>query len=369
MKILIATPLYPPDDGGPATRARLLELAFPEHGTEVSVVSFSHFRHHPKGISHLLYAIALWRAAHGVDLIYALDPVSVGFSAALVALLARKPLVVCIVGDYAWEQGAQRAGVKENLDEFTKRTSYPLLVRVLRALQGWVARRAVRIIVPSYYLQGIIASWGIPTEKISVVYNAFDPQMTRESRSTLRTKLAVDGRLIVTAGRAVPWKGFPVLMDAVAELRAEFPDVTLVIAGSGDQSEYIAYAKKQGYDFVRFLGLLSHDELMEWVRAADCFALNTGYEGLSHLLLEAMALETPIVTTNVGGNTELLADGRGALVPHDDKDALTAALHDVLTDQDAAAKRTSKATQFVSAFTVSRMVEESLNILKEAAHP
>lgn len=368
MKILIATPLYPPDDGGPATRARILEEEFPKHGTEVVVVSFSHFRHHPKGVSHLRYAAALWKAARGVDLIYALDPVSVGFPAALVALFALKPFAVCIVGDYAWEQGTQRSGVKENLDEFVKRRSYPLLVRFLRLVQEWVAYRAVRIIVPSYYLQDIIAAWGVPLKKITVIYNAFEPHMTTESKAAIRIKLAIDGRLIVTAGRAVPWKGFAVLMDAIADMRAEFPDATLAIAGSGDQSEYVAYAKQHGYDFVRFLGLMPHGDLMEWIRAADCFALNTGYEGLSHLLLEAMALNTPIVTTKVGGNTELLTDGRGVLVTYNNRVELTAALRGVLADPDEATKHARNSAEFVSSFTVSRMVEESLRILKESTH-
>lgn len=367
MKILIATPLYPPDDGGPATRARQIEVAFPLQGVEVSVVSFSHFRHYPKGISHLRYAIALWRAARDADVIYALDPVSVGFPSAVVSRLTRTPLVVCIVGDYAWEQGTQRAGVKENLDEFVQKTAYPPLVRFLRSVQCWVAETAVRVIVPSHYLERIISTWGVMAKKIAVIYNAFDPHMTTENREHIRERLKFNGRAIISVGRAVPWKGFVVLMDAVSDLREEFPDVTLLIAGSGDMTEYVVHAQKNGYAFVRFVGLLPHDTLMEHIRAADCFALNTGYEGLSYLLLEAMALGTPIVTTRVGGNTELLEEGRGLLVEYNNRASLARELRTVLGQPEAAVTRALTAKEFVSTFTLSRMVEESLGVLREAA--
>ena len=245
MKILIATPLYPPDDGGPATYARMLETALPKEGVEVVLLSFSIFRKYPKFVSHLLYTLALWKLTKGVDLIYTLDLVSAGFPALIVSKLSGKPLVLKIVGDYAWEQGTQRAGVKENLDEFVKRKDYPFLVRIFRILQTAVARHAVRIITPSHYLKGIVSAWGIDPAKIVVVYNSFKSTLPTDEKSTLRKEFNMPRHTIISAGRFVPWKGFKVLMDVVAEVRKDIPDVVLEIAGSGDDSEYVAYANAQ----------------------------------------------------------------------------------------------------------------------------
>jgi glycosyltransferase involved in cell wall biosynthesis len=373
MKVLIATPLYPPDDGGPATYARLLETMLPSHGVPVSLVSFSDFRAKGKGFSHLAYLIALYRAANGVDLIYTLDLVSAGFPAMLVSFLLGKPLVLKMVGDYAWEQGTQRAGVKENLDEFvTLRSGYGWKVWLWRKLQLAVARHATKIVVPSHYLKRIIGLWEESEEgqraigdKTHVIYNAFKSDLPTASKEELRKELGIVGPTVISVGRFVPWKGFMRLMDAIDRSRKETEkDIVLEIAGSGVDAEYRTYAKEKGYDFVRFLGLLSHESLMKRIKAADCFALNTGYEGLSHVILEAMALGTPVVTTDVGGNTELFAAHRRNLLAHyNEIPQLSALISYTIIDPIGARKAAEESSRFVSNMTERRMMEETTALL------
>src|SRR3989338_11012397 len=117
MKLVIATPLYPPEIGGPATYAKLLEEGLPGKGIEVELVKFSEVRHLPRLIRHYAYYRRVLRAAKSADVVLALDPVSVGLPAMWAAKRAGKSFVVKIVGDYAWEQGQQRFGVMQNLDE------------------------------------------------------------------------------------------------------------------------------------------------------------------------------------------------------------------------------------------------------------
>lgn len=363
MRLLIATPLYPPDDGGPATYAKLLETALPAKGIETTIVSFSKFRHLRKGLSHLRYTWALFRVAKNADYILTLDPVSVGLPALIVSYLRNKPLILKMVGDYAWEQGTQRFGVKENLDEFVKKSDYSSSVRALRKIEKEVAMHAVRVIVPSEYLKGIVITWGISPEKISVVYNAFNADLPTASKEVLRKKFNYNHPIIISVGRMVPWKGFKVLMDAVEPLAKEFPGLTLEIVGSGDRSEYETYAKEKAYDFVHISANQSHDEILSRIKAADCFALNTGYEGLSHLLLEAMAVETPIVTTHVGGNTELLTGDRGILLAYNDSKALTLALRVMLTDTAKSREMAVRAGAYVQGFTEPHMLESLVKLL------
>ncbi len=376
MKILIATPLYPPDDGGPATYSRTLERALPKEGIEVDIVSFSNFREHVKGISHFLYFLALLRASKGAHLIYALDLVSVGLPALIVSKITGKPLVLKMVGDYAWEQGTQRFGVKENLDEFIKldeqaiKKSYPRLLRLWN-IERKVAGYANKIITPSRYLMNVvIEGWNIPSDKVILIYNSFNPDLPKESRTELRTTLGMNSPTIISVGRFVPWKGFNGLMDVIAEVRKNVPGVMLEIAGSGDSSEYVSYANKKGYDFVHFLGLLNHATLMKRIRAADCFALNTGYEGLSHVILEAMALETPVVTTDVGGNPELFAPwSKLALSPYNDIKELHAKILLLLLDKQSALNTAKSASLFVSKFTEERMIKETIVVLEKIMKP
>lgn len=369
MKIVIATPLYPPDVGGPATYAKALEDALPSHGVEVVLVSFHAVRHLPKGIAHLVYAFKLFRASRGCDAILALDPASVGLPAAIIARLTRTPFVVKIVGDYAWEQGRQRFGVTQGLDEFvvTDATHFTRPVRILRTVQTFVARSARQIIVPSEYLKRIVSAWGISSGVITVVYNTYNGVGPLPSRDTLREALGLSGTIILSAGRLVPWKGFGTLIGLMREVRQTIPDAQLIIAGGGPlEGELRAQVEQEGAEeFVTLLGNIPHDVLMRYIAAADLFVLNTGYEGLSHQLLEVLAVGTPIVTTNVGGNPELIEDGvTGLLVPYDDNNRLYAAITTLLLDKKLSHQCTENGKQFVAQFSKERMISGTLSTLR-----
>ena len=372
MKVLIATPLYPPEIGGPATYAKTLETELPKLGVDVVIVAFHSVRFFPKFIRHIVYLVKLLLKAGDADVILALDPVSVGLPAALVSLMRAKPLVVKVVGDYAWEQGQQRFGVKDNLDVFVVKPSNRYLAQVgmLRVVQRFVAGRARRIIVPSKYLREIVHAWGIADDRISVVYNAYDGAAVVGDRDELRKKHGLSGHVILSAGRLVPWKGFSTLIRLMKDVVREYPDAKLCIAGTGpDDATLKQIIKEEGVgDTVTMLGGLSHDALMEHIVAADCFVLNTGYEGLSHQLLEVLAVGTPIVTTKVGGNPELIENGKtGFLVPYDDREELRRAIRGVFEEREHARIMAEEGKTFVEGFTVSRMVGGTLDILKDIA--
>ena len=94
MKILIATGLYPPEIGGPATYTALLERELPAHGHKVAVVPFSVSRWLPKGIRHVHYFFTLLSKSRGVQIIFAQDVASVGLPALLAAKVMRKKFFV-----------------------------------------------------------------------------------------------------------------------------------------------------------------------------------------------------------------------------------------------------------------------------------
>jgi hypothetical protein len=100
MKVLIATGLYYPDIGGPATYVKMLEEHFPQRGVELTVIPFSKVKQYPKIIKHLKYVLLLWRASKDKDLIFALDPVSVGLPALVAAKLRGKKFVLRVPGDF-----------------------------------------------------------------------------------------------------------------------------------------------------------------------------------------------------------------------------------------------------------------------------
>lgn len=366
--ICVATPLYAPDIGGPATHVALLEHSLPRDQYELRIVKFSDVRHLPKILRHIVYMSKVIRAAKTAKFIYALDPVSVGFPVLIAARVLRKPFLLRVGGDYAWEQGVQRFGVHETLDEFVARPQPSFSVRLLQSLQSYVARRAHTVIAPSEYLAGIVATWGVPASHIKVVYSQPELAGLALSRSDARKKLNIreDEEIVFSAGRLVPWKGFEGVVDAVGKIRASRP-ARLAIAGGGPaRQELEAHINSSGAgDFVTMLGQLPQDELIPWLAAADVVVLNTKYEGLSHLLLEAFVTRTPVITTPAGGNTELVEDGKtGLLVAYNDADALAASILRLLLDRAFAAELAEHAHASLERFNKDKALEQLSALFK-----
>ncbi len=131
-------------------------------------------------------------------------------------------------------------------------------------------------------------------------------------------------------------KGVPVLLDALHALRAEGRDLSLDIAGDGEERDALAaQVARLGLGAqVRFHGFVaSAAELFELYRRADVFVLPTYSEGFPRVIYEAMGHSVPVVASAVSGIPLLLRDGRDALlVPPGDPAALAAAIRRVLDD-------------------------------------
>ncbi len=367
MKLLIATGLYPPDMGGPATYSVFLEKHLPLHGVDFVVVSFGTVRKYPKLIRHLAYTFLLIRQGRSADIIYALDTVSVGVPAMIASCILRSPLFLRVPGDYAWEQGQQRFGITETLDEYLVSKKRPYKVRLLAWIQYRVAKWATRIIAPSEYIKRVVTMWGIDPIKITRVYSELKVIDVPESRESLRAQFGYDGFIIVTAARLVPWKGVRVLVDVVATLHREGLPVSLEIIGDGtSRRELEEYVVEMGLtSHVHFHGTLSREVLGKHIKASDAFVLNTSYEGLSHQLLEVMHIGTPIITTPVGGNTELIIDRKeGLLVPFNDSEAFVQALKELMHNETLRGLLSLEAQKKVALFHEDRVVTEFVALLK-----
>jgi glycosyltransferase involved in cell wall biosynthesis len=350
MRLLVATPLYPPEPGGPATYAKLLEEHLPARGIRVKVVPFSLVRHLLPGVRHVAYAWELFRYAYRADVIFAQDTFSVGAPAALVALLLRKPFVVRVPGDYAWEQSRQRFGVMDGVDAFQEKRYGPR-VEALRTVQRFVVGRADRVIAPSEYFARLVSGWGIPKDRVRAIYNGIDLSVEEEP-----PRNPPSGKILLSIGRLTPWKGF----DLLIRLLSELPRWTLVIAGDGPQRQELKrLALSEGVaDRVLFTGAISRAQMFGWCRVADAFALNTSFESFSFQTVEAMHAGVPVIATRVGSIPELIEDGKeGALCAPDDAAAFLAAIRSIETEPELWRARTEAAQEKAARFTITATLD------------
>ena len=377
-RVVIATGLFPPEIGGPATYSSVLAEELPERGIGLRVVPFRAVRHLPKLIRHLSYAGKLVFASRGADVIFAQDPVSVGLPAYCASRMARKKFYLKIVGDYAWEQYQQKVqsskfkvqndgpGFK-TIEEFQDE-KFDFVTEGRRLIQKFVARRAERVIVPSRYLKGIVSQWGVSPEKIEVIYNAFlSPRApARKDEARRRLQIPPDSFAIVSVGRLVPWKGFDALIAALSAVRREIPSARLYIVGAGPEIlELDAAIRAAGLEDAAVLtGGLPHEETLDYLRAGDLFILNSSYEGFSHTLLEAMSMEIPVMATAVGGNGEAITDGvQGVLYAARDSEAIAGMVIDLARDAARRLRLAKAAYEGLGRFGKEEMIRKTADIL------
>jgi glycosyltransferase involved in cell wall biosynthesis len=297
----------------------------------------------PPGRLPLRYLRAFWavfRAAGRADVVYVNEHLALLH--VLAAKLRGKPVAIRIMVDGAWEIAHRRGWCGgDDINVFQTKT-YGWRVKLTRSLQRRWWKWAAHIIACSEFLRQILVrNYGVPGAKVQRIFNAYHGPVAdslRETPAQARAQLGLSAqrRYLLTICRLMGWKRVDGIIDALAGLP---PDVELLVAGDGDmEAAWKAHARERGLaQRVHFLGNVPHAQIPLYLRAADVFVLNSLYEGLSHTLLEAQALGTPIVASNVCGNPEVVADGEsGLLVDPRDSAALGRAIARYLEDPEFA---------------------------------
>lgn len=221
-----------------------------------------------------------------------------------------------------------------------------LMPRLRAALMG-----CQQIFSVSAALKQVAVGMGVPSDKVEVVGNGVDAQkFQRLDRTTCRRALglSLDAPVLIGVGGLVERKGFHRVLDVLPALVERFPALVYLIVGGpsaegNNRAELEAQVVRLGLEnHVRFLGTRKPEELSDVLSAADVFVLATRNEGWANVFLEAMACGLPVVTTDVGGNKEVVCRSElGTIVPFGDSDALLDALSTALASHwDAALIRT-----------------------------
>lgn len=379
--ILIATGIFPPDIGGPATYAFFLAERLTKDGWSVIVATYSDefspknphpfkvisvWRGWPKGVRHIVYLYKIYRASSKVDLVYALNGVSVGVPARIVSSMRRKKLITRIAGDAAWEYAANNKKTSLLLPDFQldKKSGK---IKSLHDNQVNTCKKSDLVIVPSKFLAGIVEGWGVDPVKIKVIYNGVEPFEITQTKEEARKKLGIPGALILSYGRLVPWKGFRMLIKIMPKLLEINQFMRLVIVGDGPEFKSLkTIVSNMNLDRkVYVVGKKNRKELEEYVAASDMFVLNTGYEGFSHQILEAMSAGLPVITTPIGGNKEVMVQGEnGLMVKYNDEFNLIEAIRTIYTNSEIREEFIKNGKETASHYSFDKMYNETVKVLE-----
>jgi glycosyltransferase involved in cell wall biosynthesis len=371
VRILIVSGMWPPDVGGPASHAPELASYLQGRGHDVEAATMAdrepapqpypvHWasRRMPIGVRHARAVETVRRAARRAQVVYSTGMIG---RSTLGTALARKPILVKLTSDPVFERSIRFGLWASDLDTFQQTGG--ARIKLLRLARDLELRRATHIIVPSEALRQLALRWGLSPDRVTLVRNPVPRPPELPDREELRRRHGLDGKTLVFAGRLVPQKSIDVSLEALNRL----PDVSLVLAGEGPFRDRLhAHARRLGLfgTRVRFLGPQSRETVLELLKAADAALLSSSWENFPHMLVEALALGTPVIATETGGVSEIVRDGEnGLLVPPGDPAALAATIERYYADPALQERLRANAVESVAHFdpdVAYREIEELL---------
>ena len=271
----------------------------------------------------------------GIDIVHAHE-----YKTDLLACwLARVEPVIPLSTVHGWSGHSWRERVVYYPADRLVLTAFPQVI----AVSGEIRRALIRA--------------GVRRDRVTTILNAVDDRTFRrdtanEAEARRTRGLDPEDVVIGTVGRLEPGKGLEMLIDVVASVARERPRLRLVFAGDGSLRDALTRRAESALPG-RAVFLGHHADVIGAHHAFDLFVHPSDHEGTPNAVLEAMALETPLVATDAGGTAELATPGTHALiVPCRTPAALRDAIEAALADRVGARARAARAR---------RRVEEQLS--------
>jgi glycosyltransferase involved in cell wall biosynthesis len=375
VRVLVVSGIWPPDVGGPASHAPEVARFLVGRGHDVEVVTTAaappagepyvvHWasRRLPKGAIHVRTASLVRSRAYRADVVYTTG--MFGRSAAG-AIAARRPYVVKLTADPAFERSRRRGMVEGDVEDF-QRGGGGTIAALLRRARDVELRRAAHVICPSAYLRDLVLSWGVRPDRVAVLPNPAPEVPELPPRDELRRAFGLNGATLAFAGRLTAQKS----LDRALEAVASSDGVRLMIAGDGPDREPLeSRARELGVaDRVFFLGSQPRRRIVELFRAADATILSSSWENFPHTVMEALAVGTPVLAMEAGGVAEVVHDGvNGLLVAPGDTAGLAEAVRRYFADEQLRERLRAGAAPSVAEYAPARVFGELEETLRRVA--
>ncbi|MFQ6049620.1 MAG: glycosyltransferase family 4 protein [Candidatus Paceibacterales bacterium] len=284
-----------------------------------------------------------------IEVIIAQSPLMAGWVGTILKVLLRKELIVEMHGD--WKEGPFLSK-KRRFEPFQKK-AVPILAKIsfknadkIRGVADYLIEAAKKIAPgKKYFLFPTFTDLSLFLEEKNVKYENF----------------------ILSVGQLEQVKGMNILIEAFHKIEKEFPNFKLIIIGEGSEEKNLQLLTSDFKlkDKVEFKGKLSLEETKNIMKRCYCFVLSSFSEGLPRVLMEAMALEKPMVASNVGGIPALIKEGEnGFLFKVGDSDELAKNLRILLKNPNLAIKMGKTGKSFIREnFSNEKYIENYISLI------
>lgn len=326
-EICLITSIYPPESGGPAKFSFEFAHWLAERGHPVKVITYSSNQYldsHPgvkviavKSESYLLVRYlkmswAIWKNSRGATSVL----VAGAFIENLIAsLFHRERYVSKIPGDIVWERARNNRVTNLGIVDFQD-SPLPWKYAFFRFLFRQSIKGSSGVIAPSNFIDSLVQGWGIEKTRIKTIYNSI---RLDEQAAPICSAKEYD---VLTVARLVPWKGISELIEICADL-----NLTLCVVGDGPEKLNLTGLAKRVKGKVDFLGQIIPSQMQSIYSKSRIFVLNSSYEGLPHVLIEArMAGVMTIARAGTGSDEVINHRQDGLLVGENSPMSLSDAL-------------------------------------------
>lgn len=309
-RILIATGIFPPDIGGPATYAKNLRREFKNLGYEVKVVTYGEksFINEERDLfaisrnqnifsRYFKYFWKIYRLLDWADIFYALDLVSAGLPAVLVAKLKNKKAIFRTGGDFLWEKAFQAGWTNLPLAEY-----YPakknFKEKILLNFSKWVLKNFDLVIFSTDLQKNIYKKYyGLRDENVKLIPNAL-PQISAPEKNIARNND------VIFAGRLIKLKNIDRLIKVFSEIKNK--DNRLLIFGKGPQKNELEkkIIGSGQAERIKIMDSISHGELLQKIYECGFVILPSVTEISPNLALECISMGKPLLLTKYTGLDE-----------------------------------------------------------------
>lgn len=285
------------------------------------------------------------------DIIHSHVALPDGYAGMLIAKKYKKPLIVTIHGQDLQQTISKNKECKRRIKEvinFSKKT-----------------------IVVSDKLKRIgNKELNIGPKKLITIPNGINVEDMFNGKSDLIEKYK-GKKIILSVSNLIKIKGIDYNLKAIAELKKKYPEIIYLIVGDGSEKENLENLTKElkMQDYVKFLGELSHNKVMEYMSICNIFSLPSWNEGFGIVYLEAMANQKPIIAVRGQGINDIIKDKKnGLLVDPKNIDSLTEALNFLSSNPEQNEKIGRRAKKLVlENYTWTKISKKIINVYKKSS--
>lgn len=294
MKILLATPIYPPEIGGPAIYVQKLKEGLEKREIKTKVLSYQNFKKYPQPLRIFLYFLKLLRKAGDSDIVYAFNLLSCGLPTYLVSKILKKRFIIRIGGDFLWERAIEQGRTEKSLREYysqPKTLKEKILIKIIKK----ILNRADKIILTGNFLKDVYIKYlNFSENKIAIIPNPF-PEIgpTNYELKTINYQLLYAGRLLRVKNLDTLIKVFKKISEKTNQKLA------LKIIGEGPELNnlklQIANLKLENRVIIE--NPIPHQDLLKEIQKSYLCVLPSLTEVSPNFALECIKLQKPILLT------------------------------------------------------------------------